>query len=233
VALPAIGPAQVVAQRVEAQASDPRLILVLEPETEQAAAYRVLRHRLDERSCHAVCVASPGHRQGATTLAINLALALGECGRARVALLETNTRAPGLAALLGVQPHACFADQLAAHRLRPNDPWFVQEALSPYLHVGSIRPARSGMPLVDTPPFTLVTEQFRRAGYDYVVFDAAPVLGNADVHLIQEGTDGVLLAAAAGATRSRELRQAAGLIESKKLLGAVLQPGRRRRAARR
>lgn len=220
----ATAPPQIILHRLDRPAHrDPRLIMAREPDGERAAAFRVLRHRLAEhKGVHSICVTSPTPGGGATTLAMNLAMALAELGRARVALVEANLRRPAFARILDFVPPACFADQLAAHRARPDDPWVLVEALAPTLHVGAVSPQIADQPLLDAAPISRVTAQLRAAGYEHVIIDAAPILGSADVNMILEGVDGVLVAAGAGRTRARELRNAKEQLGDGKLLGVVL-----------
>jgi len=72
--------------RVEQERGTDRRLLMLEaPDSQAAAAFRVLRHRLVRNGEPKVMlVTSPNVGEGKTTCALNLALALCEAGRARV-----------------------------------------------------------------------------------------------------------------------------------------------------
>jgi Mrp family chromosome partitioning ATPase len=203
---------------------DERLILLREPDSARAAAYRVLRHRLAEQhDPRVIVVSSPEAGEGKTTCAVNLALALGECGRARVLLLEANLRTPTLAALFGFLPPECFAAQLQRHRERPQDPWSVVEVGSPSLHVAAVKPIADGeRPLLDGVAFGIALDMLRRAGYDYLVLDTPPVLGSADVNLVEDFADGVLLVTRARTTSGRKLRAAVDQLQPGKILGVTL-----------
>jgi Mrp family chromosome partitioning ATPase len=202
---------------------DERLILVREPDSARAASFRVMRHRLQERGDpRVIAVTSARPREGKTTCAANLALALGECGRARVLLVEANLRAPALAALFGFLPPECFANQLTRHKDKPLDAWSVVEVLSPSLHVLAVKPDAESRPLLDGPAFNVAIELLRQAGYDYIVIDTPPVLGAADVNLIEDAADGVLFTAWSRSTSSRKLKQAIEQLAPAKLLGLAL-----------
>jgi Mrp family chromosome partitioning ATPase len=202
---------------------DERLILVREPDSARAASFRVLRHRLQERGDpRVIAVTSAGAREGKTTCAVNLALALGECGRARVLLVESNLRAPALAPLFGFMPPECFAAQMLRHKEKPLEAWSVVEVGSPYLHVLAVKPIDGGRPLLDGPAFSIAMEMLTQAGYDYIVIDTPPVLGAADVNLIEDSAEGVLFTAWARSTRSRTLRAAVEQLAPAKLLGMTL-----------
>ena len=202
---------------------DERLILVREPDSARAASFRVLRHRLQERGDpRVIAVTSAGPREGKTTCAVNLAMALGECGRARVLLIEGNLRTPALAPLFGFLPPECFTTQMARHKEKPLEAWSVVEVFSPSLHVLAVKPDGGGRPLLDGPAFAIAIEMLAQAGYDYLVIDTPPVLGAADVNLIEDCADGVLFTAWSRSTSGRALRQAVEQLAPAKLLGVTL-----------
>jgi Mrp family chromosome partitioning ATPase len=204
----------------------PTLYLTRAPDSAAAASVRVLRHRLLERQAgRVIAVTSPGRREGKTTLAINLAMALGESGRARVLLLEVNLRHAALARLLGFRPPVCFAEQLEFHRTHPVQPWVVVEQLSPHLHLAAVSPDAQPRALIDGPAVAIAIEQLRGAGYDHIVVDCPPVLGSADVNLIEEHVDGVLFAMWVRRSRTRALRRAVDQIGRRKVLGTALIGG--------
>lgn len=202
---------------------DPRLFMLTAPDSAAAASFRVLRHRLIERlSGKVILVTSPRAAEGKTVCAANLALALGEAARARVALLETNFRNPSLARLLGFQPPVCLREQLERHRMLPTQPWVVVENVAPWLHCAAVAPETPSGPILDGPMVARCIENFRRAGYDFIVIDSPAILGSADVNLIEESADGILIALWSRRSRGRVLRRAIEQIGKTKLLGSVL-----------
>jgi len=202
---------------------DPRLALVLDPDSERSAAFRVLRHHLLEVGRpQVVVVSSPQPGDGKTTTAVNLALALAECGRARVLLVETNLRRPQLSGVFKLLPPWCFAEQLAAHRHQPMMPWSLIEIPQLWLHVGAINPRIEKTQLLDGPAFAIAMERLRLGGYDHIVVDAPPVLGSADVNLMADAADAVMFAVRARRSTTRDLRRAIEQLGDQKFVGAVL-----------
>jgi Mrp family chromosome partitioning ATPase len=202
---------------------DPRLALVLDPDSERSAAFRVLRHHLLEVGRpQCVIVSSPQPGDGKTTTALNLALALAECGRAKVLLVETNLRRPQLSGIFKFTPPWCFAEQLAAHRHQPMMPWSLIEIPQLWLHVGAINPQIEKSQLLDGPAFAIAMERLRLGGYDHIVVDAPPVLGSADVNLMADAADAVLIAVRARRSTTRDLRRALEQLGDHKIAGTVL-----------
>ncbi len=201
---------------------DTRLTLVGDPDSERAAAFRVLRHHLLELGRpQVIVVSSPTDGNGKTTTAINLALALAECGRAKVLLAEAHVRRPQLANVLRLVPPWCFYEQLAAHRHQPMLPWSFVEIPQLWIHVAAISPRIEKSQLLDAPAFAIAMERLR-LGYDHIVIDAPPVLGSADMNLISDAADAVVLAVRAHKSTARELRRAIDQLGTSKVAGTVL-----------
>jgi Mrp family chromosome partitioning ATPase len=202
---------------------DPRLVLVEQPDSPRAANFRVLRHHLLEAGRpQVVVVSSPRPGEGKTTTAINLALALAECGRAKVLLVEANLRHPQLASVFRFVPPWCFAEQLASHRHQPMLPWSLIDIPQLWLHVAAVNPRSEQSQLLDAPAFAIAMERLRLGGYDHIVIDAPAVLGSADVNLMQDAADGVVLALAARRSTARDLRQTIDQLTPARILGTVL-----------
>lgn len=202
---------------------DPRLILHLDPDSERAAQFRVLRHHMLDAGCpQVVIVTSPKAGEGKTTTAVNLALALAECGRARVLLVDTHLRRPALASVFRFVPPWCFAEQLAAHRHQPLLPWGLVDIPQLWLHVAAVNPRGDQTQLLDAPAFAIAMERLRLGGYDHIVVDAPSVSGTAEVNLLQDAADGVLLVTRGQSTTVRELRRAVDQLASAKIMGTVL-----------
>jgi Mrp family chromosome partitioning ATPase len=202
---------------------DPRLALAIDPDSERAAAFRVLRHHLLELGRPQVIIVSsalPG--EGKTTTAMNLALALAECGRSKVLLAETHVRRPALANALRLVPPWCFAEQLAAHRHQPMLPWSLVDMPQFWLHVAPINPRIEKTQLLDAPAFGIAMERLRVAGYEHIVIDAPPVLGSADVNLMADSADAVVFALRARKSSTRDVRRAVDQIGASKVVGTVV-----------
>jgi hypothetical protein len=119
-------------------------------------------------------------------------------------------------------PPWCFAEQLAAHRHQPMMPWSLIEIPQLWLHVAAINPRIEKTQLLDGPAFAIAMERLRLAGYEHIVVDAPPVLGSADVNLMTEAADAVVLALRAKRSTTRDVRRTIDQLGTTKIAGTVL-----------
>ncbi len=198
---------------------DPSLVMLTAPDSRQAEAYRLLRHRLVQANGPRVVVvtsAQPG--EGKTTCAANLALALAEAKGARVLLLEANTDAPRLAQLLQISDPCCLLSQITQHAKHF---WAVHELLQLNLHASVIFPPNArGKHLQGNIVAQLMATL--RHFYDYIVVDTPAVLTSAEANLMSGMCDGVILTARAKRSREGAIRQAIKQLEPAPILGVTL-----------
>ncbi len=89
------------------------------------------------------------------------------------------------------------------------------------METAAVTPGGAARPILDSA-LALFFAEFRRTGYDYIVIDGPPILGSADVNLIGESVDGVLMAIWAGKSRAQALTKAIDQIGRDKFLGVAL-----------
>ena len=214
---------KVVATVAEPPEGVPDLPFVSDADSPIAASFRVLRHLLREADNPSViAITSPDRYEGKTTCAINLAMALAEHGREKVLLVEANLRCPGLAAALAFVTPSCFGRQMAVHLQNPIAPWEAVAAFFQNLHVLTVDPASVGQFRLTAPAFKVAMYQLRTSGYKHIVIDCPSALGSADVNVIEDSADGVLLTARAGKTTSESLKKTERHLAPANILGVVL-----------
>jgi Mrp family chromosome partitioning ATPase len=199
---------------------DPRLILVNEPHSPRAASFRLLRDSLvAKRMPRVVAVSSPVPKDGKTTCAINLAMALSEQTANRVLLLDGNLFEPELGDIFMMARMPSVTPATAVSWLAP---YKIIEA-RPTLHVAGI-PRTPGEPLprIDQPRFEALIDRLVRVSYDYVIIDAPALRGSPAVAQLLATVDGTLLAVRSGGTTTRDLRRAVDQIPKHKALGIAL-----------
>lgn len=174
-------------------ALDPALQLIVDPESPQSAAYRILRHQIAQSRPQVLTVTSPRMTSGKANLAVNLAIALGESGHGKVLLVDANSAQPELASILRFSPPVCFLTQLERNRHTSTPSWNVVHIDKPSLDVLAIDPSKGRSRMLDALAFGYAIDALRHGGFDHIVINAPPVLGSAEVNLVQEHTDGVIL----------------------------------------
>jgi Mrp family chromosome partitioning ATPase len=204
---------------------DDRLFMLKRPSSPQAASYRSLRHRIAERGDpRTILVTSAAREEGRSACAANLALALAEVKRFRVLLLEADPRRPSLAQMFGLAPAICLLDQVAQPVSAEEAGCYkVHEIEGTGLHVATLKPESAGRAL-DGPAFRAAIERLRRA-YDYVIIDAPNVLDGAEINLIEDAAEAVVLAARTRRSKGRQMTAAIEQLAPANLLGIVLTDG--------
>jgi tyrosine-protein kinase len=212
------------------------LVVLDEPDSPAAEAYRALRTRLtrlaDQLDLKSIMVVSPGAGEGKSTTAANLAVALAESGR-DVLLVSADLRRPRIHEFFGVPNKTglsnLLTDDLAASAAEPGLPPDGQRSVSqlwsvaPHLWlIGSGPPPPHPSALLDSTAMREFLKE-QRDLFDIVLLDCPPALA-ADSLALASLVDGVLVVADAKQTErsavSRlhdELGQPGG-----KLIGSVL-----------
>ncbi len=198
---------------------DERLILLNEPDSLRAVGFRTLRDSLLAKALPRVlAVTSISAREGKTTCAINVALALAEQPQTRVLLVDFNFLEPALGAIFAID------------RLSPviaPQPWlgsYCIGAVNHAFHVCAIPPnAVRKNQRFEQHRFDALIDQLCRGNYDYLVIDTPALNASPAVTTMVGGADGVLFAVRAGGTTTgRELRRATESLPPKKALGVTL-----------
>ena len=197
-----------------------------------AEAFRAIRSRLELHDVNGrprvVVVTSAMPREGRTTLAVNLAAALGRSGH-RVLLIEADLGQSGMAAYVGVPERPGLADVLSGTAALDDvtHPW--EDGKVTVLPAGAT-PAESP----DRMSSTRMREILRRArkSHDFVVIDAPPLLLDSDAVLLCALADGCLLTARYGMSRGDQVAEAVAMLShvDATLLGVVLNAVPRRAA---
>jgi Mrp family chromosome partitioning ATPase len=136
-------------------------------------------------------------------------------------LLDLNLRSPDLVRMFGIELGGGAAEQLRRKRRDPDAYWDVLE-LGSRLHLIS-----GGTP-TENPATLLNSEEMPRLiydvaeHYDYIVVDLPAVSGAADVKIVQEQLDGVVMVCRAGKTNKAAITNAMKQLGPGKLQGALL-----------
>lgn len=169
------------------------------------------------------------HGDGTTTTAIMLGATLAT--GARTLVLDLNFRRPGLAPAVGLDGHSGLGGALRATEGEAIDR-ALERAICPTpvanLYALPNEGNGNGKGRPDRHPIDEVIRRLREL-FEYVIIDAAPVMGYPDTPLLAPVADAVLLIVAADATPVEECVTARSELERNgaPLLGAVVTRQRR------
>jgi non-specific protein-tyrosine kinase len=206
-----------------ARAAPPSLVLLTDPHSPSAEAYRSLAANLQfayaDRQLQTIGITSAAQGEGKSTTVANLAVALAQSGR-RVVVIDADLRRPGQHTLFGLD-----RDEGLSNALRADDAQLpLQDTPIP-----SVRVLTSG-PLPANPLEALASRRFDqmlallRAQADFVLVDTPPAGALADVAVIAPRLEGMLLVVSAGKTKRDLARRAREQLDrvNANLLGVIL-----------
>jgi len=200
-----------------------RLVSLAGSDTPATEAFRLLsvrlRHLRRDRKLQKLLITSTIPQEGKSVVSANLACALTSATRQRTLLLEGDVRQPSLSKVFGLKayPGICECLQgertLAAsiYRLEPAGIWFFPAGTAP----------ANPLDLLESGKLPALMEELT-AWFDWVIIDSPPVLPLADTSVWTRLADGILLVTRQGTTQKRHLMRGLEALESKKVIGAVL-----------
>jgi polysaccharide biosynthesis transport protein len=214
-----------------------RLVMVADPNSPEAEAFRVLRTNLDffniQHGARTIMVTSALEQEGKSTTAANLAVALSRAGM-RVILVDLDLRRPTLDRFFEFEGRPGLTDvALGRARLAP-----IEEHRSAQLQ-GSLEVLTSGPLPPDTGEFvggrqlTAILAELRERA-DIVLIDSPPLLAVGDAIALAGKVDAMIVMTRLGVIRRRvadELRRVLNNCPATKIgfvvSGAELEPDHR------
>jgi capsular exopolysaccharide synthesis family protein len=200
-----------------------RLISVSDEHGLAAEKMRVLatklRHLAERRTLKRLLVTSSMKGEGKSVVSANLAITLANSAKARVLLIDGDLRQPTLAAKLGCNASGTLAD------------WWNQD-----LSIDKILCKEKDLPLWFLPAGQFTSQplevlQSTRAAtlvaelsdmFDWIVIDSPPLVPLADSSVWSNMADGILVVVREKFTQVEFLNKSIETIDSKKLLGLVM-----------
>ena len=190
------------------------LIVQADPRSPRAESFRTLRTNLQfldlGNDARTFVMTSSVQSEGKSTTVANLAIALDAAG-AKVILIDADLRRPKIGDYMGVESAAGLTDLLIgrADLVDVAQPWGRGQ-----LHVlpaGQIPPNPSEL-LGSRVMQELIAELEQR--FDYVLFDAPPLLPVTDAAILSKNASGAIVVVAAGKTHKGQLTGAVAALES-------------------
>jgi capsular exopolysaccharide synthesis family protein len=200
-----------------------RLVTLAGGDTPATEAFRLLsvrlRHLRRDRKLQKLLITSTIPQEGKSVVSANVACALTLGTRQRTLLLEGDVRRPTLSKVFGLKAYPGICEYLqgertiaaSLYRLEPAGIWFLPAGVAP----------ANPLELLESARLPALMEQLT-AWFDWVIVDSPPVLPLADTSVWTRLADGILLVTRQGTTQKRHLKRGLEALESKKVIGAVL-----------
>ena len=189
-------------------------------------AFKILRtqimQRLRENDWNVVGVTSPGHGEGKTFTAVNLAVCLAMEAAQTVLLVDANLRNPSVHEVFGLKECPGLAEFLLDNESLED--LLVHPRIGRFVLLPGGRAVSNSTEILTSPKMlTLVEELKHRYPSRIVIFDLPPLFFTADVLAFAPYIDALLLVVQEGKTTLEEVQRALSLVSnSRPVLGTVL-----------
>ena len=189
-------------------------------------AYKILRtqvmHRLRENNWNVLGITSPGHGEGKTLTAVNLAVSLAMETSQTVLLVDADLRSPSIHEVFGLDDCPGLADYLLDNQ--PVEDLLVHPGIGRFVLLPGGRAISNSTEILTSPKMVALVEEFKnRYPTRIVIFDLPPLLHTADVLAFSPYTDALLFVVEEGKTTAEQLQRALLLVKnSRPVLGTVL-----------
>jgi capsular exopolysaccharide synthesis family protein len=200
-----------------------RLACLLDSGSPAAEGFRLLGVRLRDlrrtRPLKTVLITSTIPQEGKSMVAANLACTLAQTTQQRVLLLEGDLRRPSLSQMFGLGKNPGLSESLQGERSLAMSIYHLEGPGLWMLPSGSA--PGNALELLQSGRLAALMDQLA-AWFDWIIVDSPPVLPLADTSIWMRLADGILLVARQGTTAKRQLERGLEALQSKKLIGAVL-----------
>jgi len=200
-----------------------RLICVTDNESPAAEAFRLLGVRLRDlrrkRPLRKLLITSTIPQEGKSLVSANLACTLALRVPERTLLVEGDLRRPSLSQMFGIGRVPGLNEYLQGERTLMDSIYHLEAAGTWILPAGNS--PSNPLELLQSGKLPEMMDQLAE-WFDWVIVDSPPILPLADASVWMRSADGVLLVTRQGTTEKRQLQRGLEAIESKKLIGALL-----------
>lgn len=167
---------------------------------------------------HTVLVTAPSHGEGATTVAVGLACALGRERESRVLLVEGNWRSPSFRSVLPLSSDSGLTDSVGG-RAAPE----AMASRIEDLNISVVAAGDTGGQAIELDVIDTLLARLR-SQFDFIVVDGPPVNSYADSSVLATKVDGVILVVEADRTpvvEAENAKRQLGKVGAR-ILGVVL-----------
>jgi len=200
-----------------------RLVSLTDSGSPAAEAFRLLgvrlRHLRRDLPLKRVLITSTIPQEGKSMVAANLACTLALKTQQRILLLEGDLRRPSLSQMFGIGRNPGICELLEDDRSLATSVYLLEGPNIWILPAGSS--PSNALELLQSAKLSTLLDQLN-ASFDWIIIDSPPVLPLADTSVWMRLADGILLTTRQGTTEKRQLQRGLEAVESKKLIGALV-----------
>lgn len=200
-----------------------RIVCVTDKDSLAAEKFRFLGVRLRQlqqsRPLKKVLITSSIPQEGKSMVAANLACTLARRTHQKTLLVDGDLRRPSVARLFGLGKTPGLSEWLQGERSPMTSIYHLEDAGLWVLPAGNS--PRNPLEAMQSGRLAGLMDQLT-SWFDWVIIDSPPILPLADTSVWMRMADGVLLVARQGTTEREHLKRGLEVIESAKLLGAIL-----------
>jgi capsular exopolysaccharide synthesis family protein len=209
---------------MEGRKIEARLITHLDPKSPISEAYRTLRTNLQfskvERKLRSILITSSGPKEGKSTTAANLAIAMAQTGN-RTVLIDGDLRRPVVHSIFGLEK-----DNGITNLMMDTIPY---SSLAKDTFLENLKIVTSGI-LPPNPSELLASQKMQnllnklQEDYDIIIIDSPPVIAVTDAAILSTKVDGTILVVSSGQTNREALARAHVLLDNvdTRFLGVLL-----------
>jgi capsular exopolysaccharide synthesis family protein len=188
-----------------------------------AEAFRLLGVRLRnlrrDRPLKKVLITSTIPQEGKSMVAANLACTLAQKAQQKILVLDGDLRRPSLSKMFGIGTNPGLSEWLEADKDLATSVYHLEDRNIWILPAGSA--PNNALELIQSKKLSTLMDQLETL-FDWIIIDSPPVLPLADTSVWMRLADGIFLITRQGVTEKRQLQRGLDAIESKKLIGALM-----------
>jgi len=205
---------------------DPRVVPFYDPHSPVTEQYRTLRTNIQaiktEKPIKAIVLTSAIHGEGKTITAINLAISIAnDLNKKDVLLVDSDLRRGRISKYLGFKSEAGLAN-LLTNGVSIDDA-LVNIGINNLTILPAGKPPSNPAELLGSVKMKNLISALK-SRYDYIIFDAPPIIPVTDAGLLGSQADGVIMVVQANRTQKGVIKHSEGLLKQAqaKLLGYIL-----------
>jgi exopolysaccharide/PEP-CTERM locus tyrosine autokinase len=210
---------------VDDTALDSKLVSFFQPGSIVAEQFRKLRTYLFRPSLQnppkTILVTSAFSGEGKSLIAINLAICIAIELQSHALLVDCDLRNPTLSRWFGLSESKGLSDYLLGKAELPDLLVKTQVDKLSLLCGGS--PQDNPVELIGSKKMQALVEELKLRYSDrYIILDSSPVLATTEPNVLDKLIDGIIFVIRAGETPRESVQQAIKLLQTDKIIGAVL-----------